>query len=71
MSQTPKSSASGAAVVSDLQSLSPAAQDSHGHAEVSPFDKVRRTQTHVCDAWEVINIELISGLNSIRLLTKV
>ncbi|XP_077079767.1 NADH dehydrogenase [ubiquinone] 1 beta subcomplex subunit 11, mitochondrial [Siphateles boraxobius] len=39
VSQTPKSSASGAAVISDLQSLSPAAQDSHGHAEVSPFDK--------------------------------
>ncbi|XP_048067409.1 NADH dehydrogenase [ubiquinone] 1 beta subcomplex subunit 11, mitochondrial [Megalobrama amblycephala] len=39
VSQTPKSSASGAAVASDLQSLSPAAQDSHGHAEVSPFDK--------------------------------
>ncbi|CAM4718093.1 hypothetical protein PO909_018627 [Leuciscus waleckii] len=39
VSQTPKSSASGAAVTSDLQSLSPAAQDSHGHAEVSPFDK--------------------------------
>ncbi|KAG1971994.1 NADH dehydrogenase [ubiquinone] 1 beta subcomplex subunit 11, mitochondrial [Pimephales promelas] len=38
VSQTPKSSASGAAVASDLQPLSPA-QDSHGHTEVSPFDK--------------------------------
>ncbi|XP_056115496.1 NADH dehydrogenase [ubiquinone] 1 beta subcomplex subunit 11, mitochondrial [Rhinichthys klamathensis goyatoka] len=36
VSQTPKS---GATVTSDLQSLSPAAQDSHGHTEVSPFDK--------------------------------
>lgn len=56
MSQTPKSSASGAAVTSDLQSLTPEAHGSHGHSEVSPFDKVRRTQTHVYDAWELINI---------------
>ncbi|XP_016146029.1 NADH dehydrogenase [ubiquinone] 1 beta subcomplex subunit 11, mitochondrial-like [Sinocyclocheilus grahami] len=39
VSQTPNSSASGAAVASDLQPVSPAAQDSHGHAEVSPFEK--------------------------------
>ncbi|XP_059379605.1 NADH dehydrogenase [ubiquinone] 1 beta subcomplex subunit 11, mitochondrial-like [Carassius carassius] len=39
LSQTPKSSASSAAVASDLQPVSPAAQDSHGHAEVSPFEK--------------------------------
>ncbi|XP_018932014.1 NADH dehydrogenase [ubiquinone] 1 beta subcomplex subunit 11, mitochondrial [Cyprinus carpio] len=39
VSQTPKSSASGAAVASDLQPVSPAAHDSHAHAEVSPFEK--------------------------------
>ncbi|XP_065104496.1 NADH dehydrogenase [ubiquinone] 1 beta subcomplex subunit 11, mitochondrial [Paramisgurnus dabryanus] len=39
VSQTPQSSASGAATISDLQPLSPAAQDSHGHAEVNPFEK--------------------------------
>ncbi|XP_051950671.1 NADH dehydrogenase [ubiquinone] 1 beta subcomplex subunit 11, mitochondrial [Xyrauchen texanus] len=39
VSQTPKSNASGAATVSDLQPVSPAAQDIHGHAEVSPFEK--------------------------------
>ncbi|XP_051965024.1 NADH dehydrogenase [ubiquinone] 1 beta subcomplex subunit 11, mitochondrial-like [Xyrauchen texanus] len=36
VSQTTKSSA---AVASDLQPVSPAAQDSHGHTEVSPFEK--------------------------------
>ncbi len=41
VSQTPKSSAAGAAVASDLQPVSPAAPDSHGHTEVSPFEKVR------------------------------
>ncbi|XP_056585544.1 NADH dehydrogenase [ubiquinone] 1 beta subcomplex subunit 11, mitochondrial [Triplophysa dalaica] len=38
VSQTPKSSAAGAAVVSDLQTVSPALQDSHGHTEVNPFE---------------------------------
>ncbi|KAI7798109.1 NADH dehydrogenase [ubiquinone] 1 beta subcomplex subunit 11, mitochondrial [Triplophysa rosa] len=39
VSQTPKSSAAGAAVASDLQPVSPALQDSHGHTEVNPFEK--------------------------------
>ncbi|XP_056319911.1 NADH dehydrogenase [ubiquinone] 1 beta subcomplex subunit 11, mitochondrial [Danio aesculapii] len=39
VSQTPQSSASGAAVPADLRPFAPPLQDSHGHAEVSPFDK--------------------------------
>ncbi|XP_030640545.1 NADH dehydrogenase [ubiquinone] 1 beta subcomplex subunit 11, mitochondrial [Chanos chanos] len=38
VSQTPSSSAAGAATVSDLQPVTPA-KDSHGHAEVNVFEK--------------------------------